>query len=33
MSESVHPEKHRNVAGSWYRASVFGVSDGLVTRR
>src|SRR5665213_2763119 len=31
MSESVHPEKHRNVAGSWYRASVFGVSDGLVT--
>jgi len=31
MSESFHPEKHRNVAGSWYRASVFGVSDGLVT--
>ena len=31
MSESVHPEKHRNVAGSWYRASVFGMSDGLVT--
>ena len=31
MSESFHPAKHRNVAGSWYRASVFGVSDGLVT--
>jgi VIT1/CCC1 family predicted Fe2+/Mn2+ transporter len=31
MSQSVHPEKHRNVAGSWYRASVFGMSDGLVT--
>jgi VIT1/CCC1 family predicted Fe2+/Mn2+ transporter len=31
MSESFHPQKHRNVAGSWYRASVFGVSDGLVT--
>ena len=31
MSETFHPEKHRNVAGSWYRASVFGVSDGLVT--
>jgi len=31
MSESFHAQKHRNVAGSWYRASVFGVSDGLVT--
>jgi VIT1/CCC1 family predicted Fe2+/Mn2+ transporter len=31
MSESFHSQKHRNVAGSWYRASVFGVSDGLVT--
>jgi VIT1/CCC1 family predicted Fe2+/Mn2+ transporter len=31
VSETFHPEKHRNVAGSWYRASVFGVSDGLVT--
>jgi vacuolar iron transporter family protein len=31
MSESFHPQKHRNVAGSWYRASVFGISDGLVT--
>jgi VIT1/CCC1 family predicted Fe2+/Mn2+ transporter len=31
MSESFHPQKHRNVAQSWYRASVFGVSDGLVT--
>jgi VIT1/CCC1 family predicted Fe2+/Mn2+ transporter len=31
VSDSFHPQKHRNVAGSWYRASVFGVSDGLVT--
>src|SRR5271170_5965803 len=31
MSESFHSQKHRNVAQSWYRASVFGVSDGLVT--
>jgi VIT1/CCC1 family predicted Fe2+/Mn2+ transporter len=31
MSQSFHPQKHRNVAGSWYRASVFGMSDGLVT--
>lgn len=31
MSDDFHSEKHRNVAGSWYRASVFGVSDGLVT--
>ena len=31
MSEIFHAEKHRNVAGSWYRASVFGMSDGLVT--
>src|ERR1700691_2439919 len=31
MSESFHSQKHRNVAGSWYRASVFSVSDGLVT--
>src|SRR5271170_4596749 len=31
MSESFHSQRHRNVAGSWYRASVFGVSDGLVT--
>jgi VIT1/CCC1 family predicted Fe2+/Mn2+ transporter len=31
VSQSFHPQKHRNVAGSWYRASVFGVSDGLVT--
>ncbi len=31
MSDSFHPQKHRNVAGSWYRASVFGISDGLVT--
>jgi VIT1/CCC1 family predicted Fe2+/Mn2+ transporter len=31
MSDSFHSQKHRNVAGSWYRASVFGISDGLVT--
>jgi VIT1/CCC1 family predicted Fe2+/Mn2+ transporter len=31
MSESFHPQKHRNVASSWYRAAVFGISDGLVT--
>jgi VIT1/CCC1 family predicted Fe2+/Mn2+ transporter len=31
MSQTFHPDKHRNVAGSWYRASVFGISDGLVT--
>jgi vacuolar iron transporter family protein len=31
VSQSFHPQKHRNVAQSWYRASVFGVSDGLVT--
>jgi len=31
MSDTYHEQKHRNVAGSWYRASVFGVSDGLVT--
>jgi VIT1/CCC1 family predicted Fe2+/Mn2+ transporter len=31
VSQSFHPQKHRNVAGSWYRAAVFGVSDGLVT--
>ncbi|HEY5262760.1 MAG TPA: VIT1/CCC1 transporter family protein [Acidimicrobiales bacterium] len=31
MTDSFHSQKHRNVAGSWYRASVFGISDGLVT--
>jgi VIT1/CCC1 family predicted Fe2+/Mn2+ transporter len=31
VSDNFHPQKHRNVAGSWYRASVFGISDGLVT--
>jgi len=31
MSDSFHSQKHRTVAGSWYRASVFGISDGLVT--
>ena len=31
MTDGVHPEKHRQVSGGWYRASVFGASDGLVT--
>jgi VIT1/CCC1 family predicted Fe2+/Mn2+ transporter len=31
VTDSFHSQKHRNVAGSWYRASVFGISDGLVT--
>ncbi len=31
LSNGVHVESHRQVSGGWYRASVFGVSDGLVT--
>ncbi len=31
MTENFHGEKHRQVAGGWYRAAVFGASDGLVT--
>ncbi len=31
MTQNVHGEKHRQVAGGWYRAAVFGASDGLVT--
>ena len=31
MSQNYHSEKHRQVAGGWYRAAVFGASDGLVT--
>jgi len=31
MPENYHSEKHRQVAGGWYRATVFGASDGLVT--
>jgi VIT1/CCC1 family predicted Fe2+/Mn2+ transporter len=31
MSQSFHAQKHRQVAGGWYRAAVFGASDGLVT--
>src|SRR5580692_13063378 len=31
MPQNFHPQKHRQVGSSWYRASVFGISDGLVT--
>lgn len=31
MAEDVHPEKHRQVTSGWFRAGVFGASDGLVT--
>jgi VIT1/CCC1 family predicted Fe2+/Mn2+ transporter len=31
VTENFHGEKHRQVAGGWYRAAVFGASDGLVT--
>ena len=31
MPQNYHSEKHRQVAGGWYRATVFGASDGLVT--
>jgi VIT1/CCC1 family predicted Fe2+/Mn2+ transporter len=31
MPQNFHPQKHRQVAGGWYRAAVFGASDGLVT--
>lgn len=29
--EDFHPEKHRQVTSGWFRAGVFGASDGLVT--
>ena len=31
MSEIYHGEEHRQVTAGWFRAGVFGVSDGLVT--
>jgi vacuolar iron transporter family protein len=31
MSAAVHTEQHRQIAGGWVRAGIFGVSDGLVT--
>jgi VIT1/CCC1 family predicted Fe2+/Mn2+ transporter len=31
MPQNFHPQKHRQVGSSWYRAAVFGASDGLVT--
>jgi vacuolar iron transporter family protein len=31
VSETVHNEHHRQIAGGWVRAGIFGVSDGLVT--
>ncbi|MGH9021412.1 MAG: VIT1/CCC1 transporter family protein [Acidimicrobiales bacterium] len=31
MSETFHGEAHRKVTGGWFRAGVFGASDGLVT--
>ncbi len=31
MSEEVHPERHRQITSGWFRAAIFGVSDGLVT--
>ena len=31
MSDGVHPEQHRQIASGWFRAAIFGVSDGLVT--
>ncbi len=31
MSETVHGEAHRQVTAGWFRAGIFGVSDGLVT--
>jgi VIT1/CCC1 family predicted Fe2+/Mn2+ transporter len=31
MPQNFHAQKHRQVAGGWYRAAVFGASDGLVT--
>lgn len=31
MKEAAHPEDHRQIANGWFRAGIFGVSDGLVT--
>ncbi len=31
MITAVHDEHHRQIAGGWVRAAIFGISDGLVT--
>ena len=31
MAQDLHPVKHRQVTSGWFRAGVFGASDGLVT--
>ncbi len=31
MSSVVHAEEHRQIESGWFRAAIFGVSDGLVT--
>jgi vacuolar iron transporter family protein len=31
VSTQVHDEHHRQIAGGWVRAGIFGISDGLVT--
>lgn len=31
MSLAVHEEEHRQIESGWFRAAIFGVSDGLVT--
>jgi VIT1/CCC1 family predicted Fe2+/Mn2+ transporter len=31
VSEPFHAEEHRNITAGWFRAGVFGASDGLVT--
>jgi VIT1/CCC1 family predicted Fe2+/Mn2+ transporter len=31
MSSAVHAEEHRQIESGWFRAAIFGVSDGLVT--
>ncbi len=31
MANVVHDEHHRQIAGGWVRAGIFGISDGLVT--
>ena len=31
MVHAVHEDQHRQIANGWFRAAVFGVSDGLVT--
>lgn len=31
MSDHLHTEGHRQISGGWFRAGVFGASDGLVT--